>query len=290
MKRFVVMVCLVAALAGCTAEEKGSEVATFTGGNLTVEDLEAHFRRLKKEKRYRNNPELLTTEFVFDHALNMEMVIAEGLRRKLHLDPAIRQEIHGFMADLFLKVLEGDLVPRMAREDITEEEARAFYKDNIGLYTKHPIYSVSLIKCGEKAVLEGLREQLLRGDLTFEAAASAVSQDKASAARGGAIGSRALSRFRPGWRETIAGLAENELSEPTQLGDAWYLFKLTGKTEPRVIPFEEKKAYVVNDLLYARYRDAWETAYTRLKEEFKVEVNEANLATFNALQTRANGG
>ncbi|WP_300672553.1 peptidyl-prolyl cis-trans isomerase [Desulfoluna sp.] len=290
MKRFIVIVFLVVALVGCTSDEKGSEVATFKGGNLTVEDLEAHLRKLKKEKRYRNNPELLTREFVYDHALNMEMIIAEGLRRELHLDPAIRQEIHGFMADLFLKVLQDELVPKIDREGITDEEALAFYKDNLDLYTKKPMYSVSLIKCEKKDDLERVQEQLLAGSITFETAASTHSEDKVSAPHAGAIGSRALSRFRPDWREAIQGLAVNELSPPKEIGDAWYLFKLTAKTEPKLSPFEEKQAYVVNDLLYATYRDAWETTYDRLKQEFGVEVNEATLEKFKATPTMAKGG
>jgi len=289
MRRFIVIALLVVALAGCTSDEKGSEVVTFKGGNLTVEDLEAHYRKLKREKRYRNNPELLTREFVYDHALNMEMVIAEGLRRNFHLDPAIRQEIHGFMADLFLKVLQDELVPQMDRESITDEDAHAFYKDNIELYTKKPMYSVSLIKCGKKTDLDRIREQLLLGSVTFETAASTHSEDKASAPHGGVIGSRSLSRFRPDWRKTIQGLALNELSSPQKIGDAWYLFKLTAKTEPRLSPFEEKQSYVVNDLLYAKYRDAWETTYGRLKKEFQVKVNEANLERFKMMPPAGRG-
>ena len=37
-----------------------------------------------------------------------------------------------------------------------------------------------------------------------------------------------------------------------------------------------------NDLLYARYRDAWQTVYDKLKEEFDLEVEEDNLARFIA--------
>ncbi|MBU2483055.1 MAG: hypothetical protein KJ760_18390, partial [Proteobacteria bacterium] len=44
--------------------------------------------------------------------------------------------------------------------------------------------------------------------------------------------------------------------------------------------FEEREAYIRNDLLYARYREEWAKTYERLKKEFKVEIHEKNLAAF----------
>ena len=64
-------------LAGCPEQKSGNNVlATYDGGSLTVEDVQAHYRKLKKNSRYRDKPEMLTPEYAFDHAVNMEMIIS----------------------------------------------------------------------------------------------------------------------------------------------------------------------------------------------------------------------
>jgi hypothetical protein len=132
--------------------------------------------------RFRNQPELLAPRNVFEHAVNMELLIAKGLKEELHLDPGIRAEIHGFMADLFLKVLQERMVPHIDKQAFTEEEVRAYFE-------AHP--------------------------------------------------------------ETYRGQE-----------------------------FAARKAYVRNDLLYVRYREAWQAVYDKLKAEFELEVEEEKLARF----------
>ncbi len=179
------LACLVlpAVPAGCDRDRNADNVvARFEGGLLTMEDLAFHRRKMGLESRFRQQPGMLEPRNVFDHAVNMELVIAKGLKEKLHLDPRIRGEIHAFMADLFLKTLQDRLVPKIDKQSFTEEEVRTYFD-------AHP--------------------EVYRG------------QD-----------------------------------------------------------FEARKAYVRNDLLYARYRDAWQTVYDRLKAEFELKVEEEKLARF----------
>ena len=174
---------LAAALAGCNRSgAAGNVVARFDGGRLTAEDLDAHRRRMKMSPRFRNQPELLAPRNVFEHAVNMELLIAKGLKEELHLDPGIRAEIHSFMADLFLKVLQERMVPHIDKQAFTEQEVRAYFD-------AHP--------------------------------------------------------------ETYRGQ-----------------------------DFDTRKAYVRNDLLYARYREAWQEVYERLRTEFDLKVQNENLARF----------
>ena len=183
LRILLLAVLMTSALAGCNRPGAADNVvARFDGGRLTVEDLDAHRRKMKMNPRFRSRPELLAPQKVFEHAVNMELLIAKGLKEKLHLDPRIRAEIHDFMADLFLKVLQERLVPWIDKQAFTEEEVRAYFD-------AHP--------------------------------------------------------------ETYRG--QN---------------------------FETRKAYVRNDLLYARYREAWQEIYGKLKTEFDFEVQNENLVRF----------
>jgi parvulin-like peptidyl-prolyl isomerase len=272
------LMCLTGCLNGKAAD---NVVATFEGGNLTIEDLRAHYGLLKKKARYKDAPERLTSEYVLDHAVNMELIIAKGLKEKLHLDPWIRAQIHGFMSDLFLKIMQEKLVPKIDREDFTDEEVRAYYQEHRESYRTPPLYGVRIIKSPDKETLSNARSDIEAGRISFQSAAEQYSEDEASKKNGGYIGKRTLDRYRPVWRSIIERLRLNEISEAEIIGDAYFLFQLVEKTEPRPFTYDEKKAYVRNDLLYSRYRDAWRQVYDQFGEEFSLKIDEGNEARFH---------
>ena len=280
MKRLVVVIMFLIFCCGCSSDTTENTIVRFEGGNITKEDLAAHYKKLKMESRYRNNPEQLTPEFVFDHALNMEMIIASGLKEKLHLDPWIRQEIHGFMSELFLKVMQDRLVPEIDKKNITEEEMMQFYEEHKDNYLKKALYGIKMVKINDKEKANSVVSEIREGRITFEDAAKKYSTDEKSGNKGGFIGTRSLGRFRGNWRQAIENLKLNEVSDPAKIDNDYYIFKLTKKTEPYQYTYEEKRAYIKNDVLYDKYRKEWEKTYARLKQEFEVKIDEEKLQEF----------
>ena len=280
MKRILLLFVALTFCMGCRSEKSVNEVVSFKGGNLTVEDLNAHYRKLRMNGRYKNAHEQLTPEFVFDHAVNMEMIIAKGLQDKLHLDPYIRAEIHDFMSNLFLKVMQDKLVPKIEKNSITEEEMKSFYEAHKDSYTKKALCSVKMVKTGDEKTALAVAEKIREESISFEDAARKYSMDERSKESGGFIGTRSLNKFRSDWRSVIESLKVDEVSEPQKIKEDYYIFKLVKKTKPYRYTFEEKKAYIKNDLLYAKYREAWQKVYDRLKGEFSVKINEERLEDF----------
>jgi hypothetical protein len=213
MKRLAVVIMFLIFCCGCSSDRAENTIVQFKGGNITKEDLAAHYKKLKMESRYRNNPEQLIPEFVFDHALNMEMIIARGLNEKLHLDPWIRQEIHGFMSDLFLKVMQDRLVPKIDRESIIEEEMRQFYEEHKENYLKNALYTVNMVKIDDREKAKSIMSEIREDRITFKDAAKKYSTDKKSKSKGGFIGTRSLGRFRGNWRPVIENLKLNKVSD-----------------------------------------------------------------------------
>ncbi|MBC2694607.1 MAG: hypothetical protein HF982_04890 [Desulfobacteraceae bacterium] len=280
MKKLMVMIMFLFFFCGCSSGKAENTIARFEGGNITKEDLAAHYKKLKMESRYRNNPEQLTPEFVFDHALNMEMIISRGLKEKLHLDPWIRQELHGFMSDLFLKVMQDRLVPEIDKEKITEEEMMQFYEEHKENYLKKALYSVTMVKINDKEKAEFVVSDIRESRIAFEDVARKYSTDEKSKENNGFIGTRSLNKFRSNWRPAIENLKLNAVSDPVKIDDHYYIFKLIKKIEPYQYTYEEKSAYIRNDVLYDKYRKEWEKTYDRLKEEFKVKIYEEKLREF----------
>ncbi len=277
-----VLVGLLAVSAGgCGDRAKDNVAVSFTGGNLTVEDLEAHRRIMSRQRMFRDHPERLTPEFVTEHAVNMEMIIAKGLKEKLQQDPRLRAEIHGFMSDLFLKVMQEKLVPDIDGKAFTDAEVRAYYEKNKAGYRTPVQYGISVIKGKDADALGKLRARILAGEITFADAAARYSTDEKSRKKKGYIGLWALDRLPPGLRDDLEKMSLNQISEVKKSKDNFYLVRLLQKTEPHQYTFEEKAAYVRNDLLYSRYREEWRKTYDRLRKEFNVKEHEKALKRFS---------
>ncbi|WP_448871222.1 peptidyl-prolyl cis-trans isomerase [Desulfobulbus propionicus] len=281
MKRIAMtLACTLAlGLGGGCDRQADNALVTFKGGALTSEDLHAHLESMKRKSQFRGKPELLTPEFVFDHALNMEMIIAKGLSENLHLDPRIRNMLHEQMSDLFLKIMEEKLVTPIDRESVTEEEMRRFYEENKDQYQEKSKYTLSAFpvapdKAGEAAAA------LKGGALDFPAAAAKYALDEESRKNGGKTGTRTLRRFQPSWQPIVEQLQVGVVSGPTQLDGKMWVMRLERKTKPYQYSFEEKKAYIRNDILYGRYRDQWQQVYDGLKKQFEAKIDQPRLEAF----------
>lgn len=279
LKPLVIVLALM--LAGCSpgSNNKANVVARFDGGVLTTEDIAAHYNALKRQDKYRQQPEMLTPEFVFEHALNMEMIIAKGLQKQLHLDAYIRQDLHKHMSNLFLKVLEGEMIQTIDKDSLSEEEVRAFYEANKDVYHRPAYYNLRAFEVSADQG-EEVMAKLTSGELNFNEAAFTYALGDKEKQNGGQTGSRTLRRFQPAWRPVIESLVVGRLTGPVQIDGKSYVLLLDKKSLPQQYSFEDKAAYVRNDLLYNLYRDQWQQAYDKLRQEFRVEINHDRLSSF----------
>lgn len=270
-----VMMALVFAqgLVGCSQSKTGDAVVTYKGGRLTVADIEAHREIMKRMKLFRDNPRALTDEAVVEHAANMELIIAKALKEKLHEDPRMKAEIHSFMSGTFLKIMQGTLVPNIDPKSFSEQQLREYYEKNRKSYTTPVQYGLRIIKSANREELARLKQRIDGDKLSFSDAARKHSLDEQSARNGGYIGLRQLEFLPPGLHDDLPKMAINQVSDVKSSDKYFYLFQLVEKPAPHQFTFEEKAAYIRNDLLYAKYRDAWKDTYDKLKKEFDLKID-----------------
>lgn len=278
------LVCLVilVVLTSCSGNDSGDNVLViYKGGSLTKEDLAAHLASLKRSSQFKDKEEVLTPQFVFEHALNMEMIIARGLDEKLHLDPDIRNELHKQMSDLFLKVMEDKLITPIDKNSITDEEMLTFYETHKEQYQDKSRYTVRTFSVAPEQGKEAV-EAIRRGTLDFAAAAAQYALDEDVRKSGGETGTRTLRRFQESWQPVVESLKVGEVSEPAQIDGKTHILLLERKTEPRQYSFEEKKAFIKNDVLYSRYKDQWQQVYDGMRQQYGVKIDQERLAAFYA--------
>lgn len=269
-------------LSGCQGDAPHADnvIVSFEGGNLTAEFLEAHKKSMSRQSKYRRNPELLTEEAVFNHALNMEMIIAEGHRVGLDQHPRIKQRLHKYKSELFLDIMKHDLIKEIDRETISDEKARAFYEENRESYLRQSLYSVQFFTVNPELAADLSEKISGGGEVDIAALASLFADNEKDRQDGGTRVSRSLRRFQPEWRSVVEGLEVGRVTGAIQIGDKFHVMMLSHKTEPYQYTFEEKKEYIRNDVLLNMYREQWQNVYASLKEEFKVEIDKIKLAAF----------
>jgi peptidyl-prolyl cis-trans isomerase SurA len=126
---------------------------------------------------------------------------------------------------------------------------------------RHILIAPSIILSDEKAekMLKGFREQLLAGEADFSELAKEHSADPGSALKGGELGWSEPSKYVAEFRDALANLKIDEISQPVKTQYGWHLMQLLEKrvgdaTEKR----KEDKAYqLLFQRKFAEESDVW---------------------------------
>ncbi|WP_339721395.1 peptidylprolyl isomerase SurA [uncultured Paraglaciecola sp.] len=126
---------------------------------------------------------------------------------------------------------------------------------------RHILITPSIILSDEKAVklLKEFREQILAGEAEFSELAKEHSADPGSALKGGELGWAEPSKYVADFRDALANLEINEISQPVKTQFGWHIMQLLEKrvgdaTEKR----KEDKAYqLLFQRKFAEESDVW---------------------------------
>jgi peptidyl-prolyl cis-trans isomerase SurA len=117
--------------------------------------------------------------------------------------------------------------------------------------------------------LAALRERVLAGE-DFGALASVTSEDPGSATRGGDLGWAVPGTYDPQFEEVLAGLAENEISEPFRTQFGWHIVQMLGKRTHDQSD-ELRRQRVLTALRESKVDEETELWLRRMRDEAYVE-------------------
>jgi peptidyl-prolyl cis-trans isomerase SurA len=118
--------------------------------------------------------------------------------------------------------------------------------------------------------LAAIRDRILAGE-DFEALASVTSEDPGSATRGGDLGWTSPGAFDPQFEEVLAGLGENEISEPFRTQFGWHIVQMLGKRTHDQSE-EVLRQRVLTALRESKVDEETELWLRRLRDEAYVEI------------------
>lgn len=120
-----------------------------------------------------------------------------------------------------------------------------------------------------KGKLMALRERILKGE-EFAGVAQTSSQDPGSAAEGGDLGWAGPGSFAPEFEQALAGLKDNEISEPFQTQFGWHIVQMLGHRRFDNID-EIKRRQAMEAIRASKADEETELWLRRMRDEAYVE-------------------
>jgi hypothetical protein len=231
---------------------------------IDAEFLQAYKERMSQAQEHAGRA---TPDYVLEHVQNMEALIREGQDQGVLEMAEFRQAVHQYQSELLLRYLQPELVPEIPRESVTDEETRAFFEENIANYALPDLYTLTVAATRNPENAHALGNAVSRGITDLEEEARTLNMDLQNVPR------QRLEQLPPAWQEVLREMEPGACSPLLSSGEDFAVLRLDAVERGRQQDFEERKEYIRNDALYARYREAWQTAYERLRKEHDVRID-----------------
>ena len=112
----------------------------------------------------------------------------------------------------------------------------------------------------------------------FASVAKSQSDDRASAQRGGEIGTLGESQIQPEIRSAISSLSKNGTTEPIRLNDGWHIIRVIEVKEPYTASLDEVKAALANELRKEKAQVLAKAYLAKLLQQNPVTLNEIEVS------------
>lgn len=257
-----------------TDAEKDMALCTYSDGAITIEQFAQRFNEMPQAYR----PRLHERE-------KLEETAFGSLVQTLLLDVAKRQNIEQSeeFQDQWVGVKESEMAKRMTGEvilkgvGISDEEIQSYYDRHKDRFTIQPQVTAReiLVKTEEEAsdLLKQLRQGADFSKLAMDHTIRAYAKGS-----GGLLGSFARSRY-PELFDAAQEMKVGSLGGPIkvvdrQMGEAYSVIKVEGKTEGGVQPLEEVKDRVTSMARREKDQTIFQNWVQNAKARYKIEIFE----------------
>lgn len=218
----------------------------------------------------------------------MEVSTEEG-RKKL-LDEIVSSELFYLSAseqqldqeEEFKQILEEakhSLLQRYAVQKLLEnitvsdEEMKAHYEKNKDSFVASEEVRAKHILVAEEDKAKAIKEEIAKGEKTFDEAAKAYSTCP-SKEKGGDLGFFGKGRMVPEFDQAAFTLDVGTVSDIVKTQFGYHLILVEEKREAAVKPYEQVAEQIKQTLVRGKQQEVYSENVNVLKEKYKVEINE----------------
>lgn len=131
------------------------------------------------------------------------------------------------------------------------------------------------------AEANGIREEIVSGKITFEAAAEQFSDDTGSAAKKGTLGKFGKGRMVKPFEEAVFALANpGDISEPVKTRYGYHLIRLDARHPSVQRSYEEVKEEIIQNLVTKQRKEIRENYLLAIRDEPNVKLDQPAIDAF----------
>ncbi len=218
------------------------------GLEVTDREIKNHINRIISENDL--------SEEEFENHLRGEGLTLDAYKRQTR-DSILRQRILSMMVRR--KVL------------VTPDEIESYYKENISQFQEDKKVHLKVIIMPDLEKAARIREQISRGELSFDKAAADFSQGP-NPAQGGDLGVVDWKRLAPEWRQELDNLQQGDLSEVFEVREAGAVLKVVEMRSGGAVPLSEVEEQIRERLFNAKLDQRFEDYIKGLQEKAVIDI------------------
>lgn len=241
-------------------------LATIGGEPITQEEFDLFLQNVPAEQRgYLNHPQ--ARQHYLEQMITMRLFTKEGEELKLE------------ETDEFKKIMEGarkDILSQMAMSEalkgvqVTEEEARAYYEADSSQFMKPETVSAKHILMDSEEKILSVKEEIEKGEKTFEDAAKEYSTCPSNA-RGGDLGEFGKGQMVAEFEQAAFAGEIGAVIGPVKTQFGYHLIKVEKRSEAAKLSFEEVKERITGGLMQQKQNAAYQAKVKELKAKYMGE-------------------
>ena len=207
-------------------------------------------------------------KMVIDDLISMRLYALDAKEKKLDQTPEFIENLENIKRTMLAQASMREVIKDVS---VTEDETKKFYDDNPKLFTQPEQIQASHILVSDDEILKKVQEELKSGK-SFDVLAKEFSIDPGSAASGGDLGKFPRGVMVPEFEKAAFDLKNpGDVSEPVKSQFGWHIIKLTERFPESVMPFDQVKAQIEQELREKKTQDLLQARSKELEDKYKVE-------------------
>ena len=207
-------------------------------------------------------------KMVIDDLISMRLYALDAEEKKLDQTPEFIENLENIKRTMLAQAAMKEVIKDVS---ISEDEAKKFYDENQKLFTQPERVHASHILVSDDESLAKVQEELKAGK-SFDVVAQEFSIDPGSAPNGGDLGEFPRGVMVPEFEKAAFELKNpGDVSEPVKSQFGWHLIKLSEYIPESVMPFEQVKAHIEQELREKKTQDLLQSRSKELEDKYKVE-------------------
>ena len=212
-------------------------------------------------------------KMIIDEIISIRLFALDAENKKLDQTPEFQARILNVKRSMLAQELIKEVLKDSA---ITEEDAKNFYAEHINDYFTRPeqVHAKHILISDDVNSQDNIIkiQDALKNNVPFEDLAQKYSLDPGSAQNGGDLGEFPRGMMVPEFEQVAFNLKNSgDISQPVKTQFGWHIIKLENKIPSGVVPFEDVKEQLMQELQNQKNSELIKKYSDELEQKYKVE-------------------